>query len=377
MELQERAKIEQQAKSAAEEMKENYEKLISSIKADWEVSILKIKTYANEINAKAQAAAQEKENFYVKFIAEIKARAEESERKLKALYEERITKIKTEAEEDLAKERKRAGTKIENILADLKAEFALKEEKYKEEILKVRLEAITKEKARSDEPADMMLKKHAIANVAFGEQGEIQQQANLELQERARFKECLAALEGTVEKIKTESKEKENFYNKSIADFKMQAELSTANMRSLFAEQMAAIKSDALWSITKEKARVEELDEMQLNAKTILKEKTKFYEEQLSKIKQELGIKIIKTKVEANKALAGEQIRIKELENQIIGLSGEFDLSVKRQLGHGEKLTSCGSKIDNVADIEKFAKKISSYSEKDFAENSTTTSNIP
>ena len=289
---------------------------IAKMEKNCEESILKAKTAANVIIAKVDAEARDKESFYIKSVAELKDQSEKSAANIRACLEEQILQVKSEAAEAIARGEIRAKAETNDEIVKLKAEFALKEESYREQLLTVRSEAacaIAKEKARKDELTKIIAKA------------------------------------GTAE-------EKSRAYEQQIAKIEGDYEESIAMVKAVADDSIAKVKAEF---VSKEEGYREQLLTVMSEAEGNLR----IHEEQLAQIKQELGIKMVRTKIEANKAIAVKQIRIKELENQIVRLS-------KMELSAAGKLTPGGAKIDSsMSDIKRFAEKIASITKnKDFTE---------
>ena len=171
-----------------------------------------------------------------------------------------------------------------------------------------------------------------------------------------------------------------------------------AKLKTRAEEIIAKIRAEAVTRkknfneiIAKIKAATEEkgksYNETIAALKTKFVKQSKAQTEEMSKIKAELGIKMVKIKVEANKAIAKEQIRAKEAASQITKLGGKADIGIANikfesdpaELAHSETIARTKPKTKkSVAKIKKFAEKISSYGRfGSLSKNSPMTSNKP
>ena len=100
-------------------------------------------------------------------------------------------------------------------------------------------------------------------------------------------------------------------------------------------------------------------------------ENLKAQTEQTSKIKAELGLKMLRMKVDANDMIAKEQIKTKELEMQIVKLENEI-------CGNTTKNQSNPKTGNSISNTKTFAEKLSGYTKTmEVLENSPMTSNTP
>ena len=114
--------------------------------------------------------------------------------------------------------------------------------------------------------------------------------------------------------------------------------------------------------VLKKTAMVEKL-------KAIAQENAKKQTDEIAKIKAELGMKMLRIKVEANNLIANEVIKTKELELK----ADREELDISKPAIKAKQKT-----VESAANIKKFAKKVASYTKTEkLLENSPTTSSTP
>ncbi|MHB9070707.1 MAG: hypothetical protein ACYC54_10115, partial [Sedimentisphaerales bacterium] len=292
-------------------------------------------------------------------IAKIKA---DTENTLAGFKTESLAKEKNH-EEQLAKTRAEA----ENAATLLKSEYQAREKNYQERILQIEAESA---KLLAD-----------IKSISAGEILRIRQETQEQIaKERTRANEAAeltvrlkAESEDVIAKITSESQAKSNAYEEQIAKIKAEAEKSASNTRTAFEEKISNLRIKVRDAIIREKTKINEKEKSYIEiiaaVRAEFEEKSKVHAEEMSKIKAELGIKMVKIKVEANDAVAKEQIKTRELEGELSKLK---DSIAATKIEHGQDTIK---NKELAAKIENFAKKIAEYTKgRKFLKKSATTS---
>jgi len=227
---------------------------------------------------------------------------------------------------------------FENIISQLKAESAVKEKDFENSISQMQAEnqkALAMQKEKAQQMIDAL---------------------KAEMQTQAKMHECAMA------QLKAESKE-------WMAKSKDEAEKAMSSLKSQLAEKISKLLADTHKAVflekaqsqAKEKSYMEAIETMQAE----MKKKTQTYENEIAKIKAELGMKMLRMKIQDN-AIAKEQIKIRQYEQEIERLK--------------KVLTNLSGQIDDgktakYLNLEKFAKKIRGYTQNDKMQDLTEKTN--
>ncbi|HBR20192.1 MAG TPA: hypothetical protein DD726_08250 [Phycisphaerales bacterium] len=358
-------------------------------------------------------------------MSQEKANADQAATRFKAEAADELAKVRQQSQESIANEKVKAGEAIakikadtENTLAGFKAESLAKEKNYEERIAKVEAEAnksladikskyaeeISQEKAKADNAAALLKSEYQakeknyqerilqiesesaklladIKSISAGEILRIRQETQEQIaKERTRANETAeltvrlkAESEETIAKITSESQAKSNAYEEHIAKIKAEAEKSASNTRTAFEEKISNLRIKVRDAIVREKTKINEKEKSYIEiiaaVRAEFEEKSKVHAEEMSKIKAELGIKMVKIKVEANDAVAKEQIKTRELEGELSKLK---DGIAATKIERGQDTIK---NKELAAKIENFAKKIAGYTKgRKFLKKSATTS---
>jgi hypothetical protein len=309
--LQEQAKTQQTiAKLNAEsELKyKAYEQQISELKTQHSLAVEQIRA---EMDRKLSEQAQQTEKANALAMLESKTRIRTQEQLIieKAKIEELTAKI---AQAQMCAEEKLAAQKNEfnQIIENLKNEFAQKEKGFR-----LSLAAAEQDAQNTIEQERKKLQSAQIALKA-------------EMDAKSQTYEQMFA------KIKSDAEQ-------SVAQIKAEAQQTIVNVKSEFSEKLAKVLAETQEAINTEKARSQGRENAYINAiETIQAEtakKSALYEDQIAKIKAELGMKMVRMKIEADRAVAAERKLTKQLERQVDNLrailadSAMADLELKLQ----------------------------------------------
>ena len=411
-----------QVRSRADRKERIYSRIIARVKAEAERSVAstkaealnetaKVRSEAEQLIAKEQAGTDEKEKYYIEITEALRSEYEdklatESRKRARAesiaVYE---VKARAKAQEQIktfsdaiAKEKLRADKSVEMAgrvkasvkaaISNVEAATSAKEKMYEERISQIKaeaLESIEQENARAQETiwnfrveSEEKSKVYAkgIAQVKYAAKNAISRvksEAARKLSAESRARSRAEAIVAAQSKARVLAEEKGKLHGEIITRLKSES-----------AREIARIKAEARKAIYKEKERADKSITMKARFKEEAKraigqiksaatEKEKSYSETIAKIRTELGLKMVRIKVEANEAIAKEQIKIKEMDKQIAKLRS------KRETAHNKTTLYPRPKTDGtMVKIEKFAEKIGDYTKtENLLKNPAVTSDVP
>jgi hypothetical protein len=211
-------------------------------------------------------------------------------------------------------------------------------------------------------------------------------------QEQEKAEETLFALKTNIQE--TVAQIKAQAADEAVSKVRADAEESTANVRAEFKERLLKLQAETQEAILREKTRTDEKEKAYIGIIETLKaesaQKSKAHTEEMEKIKAQLGITMVRIKVEADNAIAKEQIKIKELQKQINTLKSIINpnaamdnfKSGRKEIVNRRPVKKSSLKTEeSISRIRKFAQKLTGYIKteetKEMLKNSPMTSSKP